>query len=127
MITQDATALGYAYGIAENVWEPTVDIDEIARRLKDLEDKVDQIDIRLSSVEQNVATTLELFGDYKNRTAEELSLMSGQIGALLRSVESLVATAENKSGTERAKSLRRRLLNNQTRVNKQLNLKKHYG
>lgn len=104
-----------------------MDNDEIARRLTDLEDKVNQIDTRLSSVEQSVATTLDLFGDYKNRTVEELSLMSSQIDALVRTVESLVITSEHKSGTERAKSLRRRLLNNQTRVNKQLNSKKRHG
>ncbi len=104
-----------------------MDIDEIARRLTELEHKVDQIDIRLSSVEQSVAATLDLFGDYKNRTVEELSLMSGQIGVLIRSIESLVITSENKSATERAKNLRRRLLNNKTRVDKQLNAKQRHG
>lgn len=104
-----------------------MDTDEIVRRLMALEDKVDQMDIRLISVEQSVSVTLDLFGGYKNRTVEELSLMSTQIGALIRSVESLVIASENKAAVERAKGLRRRLLNNQTRVDKQLNAKKHHG
>lgn len=104
-----------------------MDNEEISRRLTDLEHKVDQIDIRLTSVEESVAATLNLFGNYKNRTVEELSLMSGQIGALIRSVDSLVNTSENKSATERAKSLRRRLLNNKTRVDKQLNARQGHG
>lgn len=104
-----------------------MNIDEIAKRLTDLENKVDQIDIRLSSVEQTVEGTLNMFGDYKNRTVEELTLMSGQIDILIRSVDSLVTTAENNSAVERARNLRRRLLNNKTRVSKQLNAKKRHG
>lgn len=104
-----------------------MNLDEFAKRLTDLENKVDQIEVRLSSVEESVTTTLDLFGNYKNRTIEELSLMGSQIANLISIVESLVSRAENQDATERAKSLRRRLLNNQTRINKQLKKKQNHG
>jgi predicted RNA-binding protein associated with RNAse of E/G family len=104
-----------------------MDIEEIVKRLTDLENKVDQIDIRLTTVEKSVAETLDLFGDYKNRTVEELTLMNGQIDALIRTVDSLVTTSENTLATERAKNLRRRLLNNKTRIDKQLNSRQRHG
>lgn len=101
--------------------------DEILKRLVELETRVDQIETRLSVVETTVESTLNLFGNYKNRTNEELKLMSDQIALLIRTVESLVTTAEHSAALERAKSLRRRLMNNNTRINKQLNAKKRHA
>ena len=102
-------------------------IEEIIARLSALEGKVDQIEVRLTIVEQHVAATLDQFGGYKNRTAEELSLMNGQISNLISSVESLVLTAENSVALERAKNLRRRLQNNKTRIEKNLKDRKENG
>lgn len=104
-----------------------MDICELAKRLTELENKVDQIDIRLSSVELSVVATLDQFGDYKNRTVDELSLMNAQISSLIRTVESLVASSENTSAIERAKKLRRRLLNNKTRIDKQITARQCHG
>lgn len=105
----------------------TMTNEEIVKRLTDLEGRVDQIEIRLDAVEQHVVSTLDQFGDYKNRTVEELVLMKGQIGGLVRSVESLILSAENIAAVDRAKSLRRRLLNNQTRIDKNLKEKGKNG
>lgn len=102
-------------------------IEEIIARLSALEGKVDQIEVRLAIVEQHVAATLDQFGGYKNRTAEELSLMNGQISNLISSVESLILTAENSVALERAKNLRRRLQNNKTRIEKNLKDRKENG
>lgn len=102
-------------------------IEEIIARLSTLEGRVDQIEVKLATVEQHVGSTLDQFGGYKNRTAEELSLMSGQISGLISSVESLILNAENGAAVERAKNLRRRLLNNKTRVEKNLKERKENG
>ncbi|MBX8486961.1 hypothetical protein [Pseudomonas cichorii] len=104
-----------------------MNIEEIIARLSALEGKVDQIEVRLATVEQHVAATLDQFGGYKNRTAEELSLMNGQISNLISSVESLILTAENSVALERAKNLRRRLQNNKTRIEKNLKDRKENG
>ncbi|HEK0718892.1 hypothetical protein [Stutzerimonas degradans] len=101
--------------------------EEIVKRLRELEGRVDRIEVRLDAVEQHVVSTLDQFGDYKNRTVEELVLMKGQIDGLVQSVESLILSAENTAAMERAKSLRRRLLNNQTRIEKNLKEKKKDG
>lgn len=105
----------------------TMTNEEIVKRLRELEGRVDQIEVRLDAVEQHVVSTLDQFGDYKNRTVEELVLMKGQIGGLVGSVESLILSAENAAAVERAKSLRRRLLNNQTRIDKNLKAKDKNG
>lgn len=101
--------------------------EEIVKRLRELEGRVDQIEVRLDAVEQHVVSTLDQFGDYKNRSVEELVLMKGQIGGLVGSVGSLILSAENAAAVERAKSLRRRLLNNQTRIDKNLKAKDKNG
>ncbi|WP_206360443.1 hypothetical protein, partial [Pseudomonas viridiflava] len=67
-------------------------IEEIITRLSTLEGRVDQIEIKLTTVEQHVGSTLDQFGGYKNRTAAELSLMRVQILGLISSVELLIIT-----------------------------------
>ncbi|MBG3979392.1 hypothetical protein I5E58_04690 [Pseudomonas aeruginosa] len=56
--------------------------EEIVKRLRELEGRVDRIEVRLDAVEQHVISTLDQFGGYKNRTVEELVLMKGQIDGL---------------------------------------------
>lgn len=107
--------------------ELTVAMEEILKRLADLESKVEQIDVRITAFESNVIAALDQLGDYKNRTDEELSSMSGRVDALINSVGSLVAFSEYGLATERAKNLRRRLLNNKTRIDKQINARRSRG
>jgi hypothetical protein len=104
-----------------------MDTKELEARLLALEKRVDQIDVRLEVVEQHVRSTLDQFGNYRTRNIEELTLMQGQIESMTNSVESLISAAEYGAGVERAKSLLRRLRNNQTRINKQLKGRKSHG
>ena len=96
-------------------------IPEILDRLGELEKRADTSDTRLSALEYQVESTLNHFGDYKNRTAEELRLMSSQLSDMIETAEALVSAAEHSSAEEQAKSLRRRLKNNLTRAQKAAN------
>jgi hypothetical protein len=97
--------------------------EEIESRFLQIEKRVDEIDVRVSTVETHVSSALDKFGDYKNRNETELFLMKGQIESMISSIESLVAAAEYQRSNDRAKTLLRRLRNNRTRVNKQLEAK----
>ena len=77
-----------------------------------LERRVNDIDQRLEATE---STLRRHFGDYKNRTSKQLKRMDGEITNLLSTVESLIERDESEDATERAKKLRSRLRNHQTR------------
>ena len=97
--------------------------EEIANKFLQLEKKVDEIDKRTSTIESHVSLALNEFGDYKNRNQQELSFMKGQVELMIKSIESLVITAEYQQSDEQAKSLLRKLKNNRTRIEKQLKRK----
>ena len=84
-------------------------INELRKRLDNLEDRV-------TSLEHSTKLILDGFGDYKNRTSEELKLMESQISKLLDQIDNVLSTLDNKEGIERAKGMRRRLANNKTRI-----------
>ena len=93
-------------------------LEGIARRLTELENRVESLDHRLTVVEEQVRSTLDHFGDYKNRTERELKLMRVQIDDLLATAEALVQRAEDREHQMRAQRLVRRLKNNRTRIQK---------
>ena len=84
--------------------------------LKILQARLDKIEDRMSKLEETSLFILEDFGQYKTRTQSELKLMEAQISKLLNQIEKLINTLESEEGIRRAKSLRTRLRNNQTRV-----------
>lgn len=97
----------------------TMTLDEIEQRLPQLERRVDEI----SLLQNHIETTLNQFGSYKDRNEAELTLMKGQVEAMVSAVESLVNAAEYKDGAKNGKNLLRRLRNNHTRINRQLKAK----
>lgn len=97
--------------------------EEIAEKFLQIEKRLDEMDMRISSIESHVSSALSQFGDYKNRSEAELLLMKGQIEQMINTIESLVSTAEYQQGNERAKALLRKLRNNRTRIDKQLKRK----
>ena len=91
-------------------------IPEILARLRELEQRADSTDGRLDALEHQVTSALGHFGDYKNRTAAELSLIKSQLSDMVATAESLVLAAEHSTAEEQAKALRRRLRNHLTRA-----------
>jgi regulator of replication initiation timing len=91
---------------------------DVLTKLQELERRVEGLEQRVHTIEQQIVTTLDHFGDYKTRTTEELTLMGAQVDSLLQIVEALVETAENEDTQQRARRLRARLRNNQTRIAK---------
>jgi predicted nucleic acid-binding Zn-ribbon protein len=91
-------------------------INAVRDRLADLENRVDGLEDRVTSLERSTTLTLEDFGDYKNRTNEELKLMESQISRLLNHINDVLSTLDNTEGIARAKRLQSRLRNNHTRI-----------
>jgi molecular chaperone GrpE (heat shock protein) len=91
-------------------------INDVRKRLVELEDRVDGLEDRVTSLERSTTLTLEDFGNYKNRTNEELKLMESQISRLLDVINDVLSTLDNQEGITRAKNLQRRLKNNHTRI-----------
>jgi hypothetical protein len=65
-----------------------------------------------------IASQLDQFGDYKNRTQNKLKIMDEQMSLMVDICESLVRDAINQSDIIRAKAVLRRLRNNKTRIKK---------
>jgi archaellum component FlaC len=86
-------------------------INEIRKRLDNLENRV-------SSLENSTELILKDFGNYKSRTHEELKLMESQVSRLLDQIDDVLSTLDNVEGITRAKNLQRRLRNNHTRIKK---------
>ena len=84
--------------------------------INELRKRLDKLDDRVTSLEHSTGLILDGFGNYKNRTTEELKLMESQISKLLDQIDNVLSTLDNKEGIERARNLRRRLANNQTRI-----------
>ncbi|MFZ4702304.1 MAG: hypothetical protein ACOYMG_19855 [Candidatus Methylumidiphilus sp.] len=106
-------------------WLKKPSIDELLKRIDDIERKVNDHEIRLSSLEENVERGLRRLGGYDYRTEEELKTMKLQVSDLLEAVESLIKHQENKESIARASALGRRLRNNLTRIDR--NLKSRAG
>lgn len=84
--------------------------------LNDIRQRLDELEDRVSSLEDSTSFVLKDFGNYKNRTDSELKLMESQISRLLDQINDVLSTLDNAEGIERAKALRKRLRNNQTRI-----------
>jgi molecular chaperone GrpE (heat shock protein) len=91
-------------------------INAVRDRLAELEDRVEGLEDRVTSLERSTTLTLEDFGNYKNRTNEELRLMESQISRLLDHINDVLSTLDNTEGIARAKRLQSRLRNNDTRI-----------
>ncbi|MEC6814273.1 hypothetical protein VXS05_04290 [Photobacterium toruni] len=92
------------------------DFADIEARLSRLENRVTSLESNFSMIELSISN----FGDYKNRTREELNLMKGQFSMLVDTLESMLNKTISDDDAVRAKALKRRLKNNQTRVQKAL-------
>lgn len=86
-------------------------INEIRKRLDNLENRV-------SSLENSTELILKDFGNYKSRTDEELKLMESQVSRLVDQVNDVLSTLDNEEAIRRAKRLQQRLRNNHTRIKK---------
>ena len=95
-------------------------IDELKIQVDAIDQRVEAIDQRVTTVEIQAETMLRHFGNYKNRTSEELKLMDGQIGDLLISVEALVDRIQYGKGADQAKKLKKRLKLNKALIIKTL-------
>ncbi len=82
----------------------------------ELEQRVAKMENKLEILETHIENSLDHFGDYKNRSEEELRLMASQIEELLSSVEDLIDYAETEADAKRAANLLKRLKNNKTRI-----------
>lgn len=91
-------------------------INDVRKRLVELEDRVDSLEDRVTSIERSTKLTLEDFGNYKNRANEELKLMESQISRLLDVINDVLSTLDNQEGITRAKRLQSRLRNNYTSI-----------
>ncbi|MCX5981883.1 MAG: hypothetical protein NTY89_08810 [Nostocales cyanobacterium LacPavin_0920_SED1_MAG_38_18] len=86
-------------------------INEIRKRLDNLENRV-------SSLENSTELILKDFGNYKSRTDKELKLMESQVSRLVDQVNDVLSTLDNEEAIRRAKRLQQRLKNNHTRIKK---------
>lgn len=83
-----------------------------------IEEKLVDLELRMSTIEEQVSFTLKHFGGYRNRTDEELLLMRSLLETLLDSIRNIIDSVNNQQHQIRALKLRARLLNNLTRINK---------
>jgi predicted nucleic acid-binding Zn-ribbon protein len=82
----------------------------------ELQERMNEIEDRVSSLESHMERTLSNFGSYSKRTEQELKLMNRQINEMLETLEAIITTQENNFDIEKAIRLRRRLRNHKTRV-----------
>lgn len=86
--------------------------------IRELKDRMDYLEHRMSNVEGLVEASLKDFGKYRTRTTEELRLMKGNLENLLTAVDAMIDSATTQRDIDRGKSLRRRLKGHLTRANK---------
>jgi predicted nucleic acid-binding Zn-ribbon protein len=101
-------------------WKTGERLEALESRVDDLGNRVEELETRVDSVEERITRGLNRLGDYKNRTRDELLEMRGQIAALIETLEAVVAHAENREGTERARALLKRARGHRTRVDHRL-------
>lgn len=90
------------------------DLATIEARLSDLEGRMERLETSFSMMENSLNT----FGNYKNRTNEELEFIDKQIVIMMQTLESVISNNMHQTDLVRAKALKRRLKNNQTRAKK---------
>jgi len=88
----------------------------ILKRIRDLEETVENIERRLNQVELSIQSQLSEFGDYKNKSEEELLSVKGQLQGIIGTLESLVSAAENEEESKSARDLLKRARNHLTRA-----------
>lgn len=88
------------------------DYNDLLRRIEQLEAKVASLEHALGLID----TTVSSFGDYKNRTIEELKLIEDQLDAMIDTLDLLINDQANQADRERAKALKARLKQNKTRA-----------
>ena len=117
-----------------------LDIDQLEIQMNEMDQRVKVVELQIITVKDQATIMLNNFGDYKNRTSEELNLMKGQIGDFLNTVDELdrrvegqIAdlldsvdaldkrmVAQNQAGRARilVRNMRKRLKFNLTLINK---------
>lgn len=90
------------------------DLASLEARVSDLEGRMARVETSFSMMERQ----LETFGDYKNRTNEELEFIDQQIVIMMETLESVISNNMHQTDLVRAKALKARLKNNQTRARK---------
>jgi len=88
--------------------------------IKDLHQRVVELETRIGSIETDVDSTLQQFGKYHSLTVEELTLVRKQLEDLLEGVSNVISTLENQAEKQRAARLKRRLRYNLTKLNNAL-------
>jgi hypothetical protein len=89
--------------------------------LVSLESRVSQLEQRMITLEASFSMmelSLNTFGDYKNRTNTELELIDTQIEIMMDTLDSIISNNMHQTDLVRAKALKARLKNNQTRARK---------
>tara|TARA_R110000868_G_C10958032_1_gene768265 strand:- start:2766 stop:3059 length:294 start_codon:yes stop_codon:yes gene_type:complete len=90
------------------------DLTSLEARVSDLEVRMTRLETSFSSMERS----LDSFGNYKKRTNEELVLIDQQIVIMMETLESVISNNMHQTDLVRAKALKARLKNNQTRARK---------
>lgn len=90
------------------------DMTDLEARVTVLEGQMQQVISSLSLMDNSLNT----FGDYKNRTGEELVFIDNQIQIMMDTLESILSSNMHQTDLVRAKALKKRLKNNQTRARK---------
>ena len=86
--------------------------------VNDLRQDFQRLEQRLDYFEKVVKSALRGFGDKQEKSDEKLNFMKYQINNLLEAVGDIIDHQENKELIQDAISLRRRLRNHRTRINK---------
>ncbi len=91
-------------------------IDYLGQKLglPELEQRVKALEVNVNDLERDFKSAA--FGDYKNKTRDELNQLREDIGNLLDSVEALVKQVEGQDEIERAKKLLHQLRYNRTKI-----------
>lgn len=90
----------------------------VLSRIRDLEIRVDKLEVKFEGLERHFTEDLDSLGGYKHKSEAELAEIRGQLSSIVSTLESLVSNAENQDDAARARSLLRRARNNLTRATK---------
>ncbi|EPE0814599.1 hypothetical protein ACR9PC_004205 [Vibrio vulnificus] len=99
--------------------------EELAARVKRLEERQDAIEQRYVEFVTFVSEELNALGDYKSRTDSELTSMGGKIEQLEKIAALHQGIFEEQENRDRAKSVNRRLKIHQTLLNKEKDSRKN--
>ncbi|MEZ8059742.1 hypothetical protein [Vibrio splendidus] len=99
-------------------------LEKLSVRVKRLEERQDAMEQRQEELVIFVSNELDALGDYRNRTDSELSNMDVKIEQLEKIADLHNGIFEDQENRDRAKAVKRRLKNHQTRLNKEKNIRK---